>query len=285
MALPNFLILGAMKAGTTSLSDALSQHPDVFIPANKEPNSLVSEDVLDSERRAYEALFELGASALARGEASTAYTKRYMGGHEAARNARELLGADVRLIYLVRDPLARAASHARHTETARRPFDRNRPITPDDPVASVGFYAHQISPWLDQFGSSSLLVIDMADLTSDWPTSKRLICEHLGIDPSKGPTTLGQANASADARPATGLVADILSSTAYRRALQDRIPLKLRRWLRSLVVRRASPSTVTTQSLLVRHDTLQAWSDEVDRLEELTGVRCATPQLERRLAG
>ena len=37
MILPNFLIIGAAKAGTTSLYDWLRQHPDVFMPALKEP--------------------------------------------------------------------------------------------------------------------------------------------------------------------------------------------------------------------------------------------------------
>ena len=38
MALPSFLILGAAKSGTTSLAAYLGQHPDVFVPAKKEPN-------------------------------------------------------------------------------------------------------------------------------------------------------------------------------------------------------------------------------------------------------
>ena len=40
---PNFLIVGAAKSGSTSLYQYLSQHPEVFMPVNKEPNYFVAE--------------------------------------------------------------------------------------------------------------------------------------------------------------------------------------------------------------------------------------------------
>ena len=45
MTLPQFLIVGAMKAGTTSLFLDLGTHPAVFLPIDKEPNSLRRDDI------------------------------------------------------------------------------------------------------------------------------------------------------------------------------------------------------------------------------------------------
>ena len=77
MPLPNFLIIGAAKAGTTSLYDWLRQHPDVFMPALKEPKFFAYDPERGGEfpirtLEAYTALFE-GATAAAIGEASPSY--------------------------------------------------------------------------------------------------------------------------------------------------------------------------------------------------------------------
>ena len=51
MRLPDFLIIGAMKSGTTGLFFDLCSHPRVFLPENKEPTRLASDDVLTTEGR------------------------------------------------------------------------------------------------------------------------------------------------------------------------------------------------------------------------------------------
>ncbi len=44
--LPNFFIVGTAKAGTTSMSQYLNQHPDVFIPPYKDPNFSVIKNLV-----------------------------------------------------------------------------------------------------------------------------------------------------------------------------------------------------------------------------------------------
>ena len=48
---PNFLIVGAAKAGTTSFAKYLNQHPDVFIPENKELRYFISETIKNINRK------------------------------------------------------------------------------------------------------------------------------------------------------------------------------------------------------------------------------------------
>ena len=113
MSGPNFLIIGAAKAGTTSLYHYLRQHPDVYMSPVKEPAYYASAGAGGEPRRrgairtrtAYERLFEAATTERARGEASSQYLN-----DEAApdRIAADL--GDVRLIVSLRNPVDRAYS-------------------------------------------------------------------------------------------------------------------------------------------------------------------------------
>jgi len=74
---PNFFIVGVAKAGTTSLSEWLKQHPQIYIPAIKEPRYFAS-DLVDPivrnvvrSKKDYLSLFAKARNYKARGEAST----------------------------------------------------------------------------------------------------------------------------------------------------------------------------------------------------------------------
>ena len=69
---PNFLIVGAAKAGTSSLWHWLGQHPDVFMPENKEPGFFTHGYGLD-DFDDYLRLFEGGRGKRCVGEATAAY--------------------------------------------------------------------------------------------------------------------------------------------------------------------------------------------------------------------
>ena len=74
MTLPNFIIVGAMKAATTSLASYLGSHPQIFMCEPKEPSFFSRDDPGIKEFEAYESLFA-DAQGIAIGEASTDYTK------------------------------------------------------------------------------------------------------------------------------------------------------------------------------------------------------------------
>lgn len=125
--LPNFLIIGMAKAGTSALYAALKQHPRIFTSPVKEPRFFAFEN--DPPRFGgpafhdyiqyptltrladYEALFAGAGTALARGEASTIYS--YYPGDAPADRIRHYL-PDVRLIVLLRQPAARTYANFVH---------------------------------------------------------------------------------------------------------------------------------------------------------------------------
>jgi hypothetical protein len=122
---PDFLIIGAPKAGTTALHAALAQHPEVFMSDPKEPKYWLCDDAPPPawrgpgdahsqqewvwRREEYERLFTGAGLAQVRGE-STAF---YLWSRGAHRRIAEAL-PDVRLIVVVRDPVDRAYSNWMH---------------------------------------------------------------------------------------------------------------------------------------------------------------------------
>ena len=122
---PDFLVVGAPKAGTTALHAALAQHPDVFVSSTKEPKYWLCDDappphwsgpgdrhsqqewVWQADR--YSALFEPAEPHQARGES----TPFYLWSRGAHRRIAAAL-PDVRLVAVVRDPVDRAYSNWMH---------------------------------------------------------------------------------------------------------------------------------------------------------------------------
>lgn len=100
---PTFFCVGAMKSGTTTLHEYLAQHPEVSVPDGKEINFFyrsLSNLTIDE----YEALFDPAMQA--RGECCPQY-------HHLADTI-ALAYPAARIIYMVRDPVARITSHLKH---------------------------------------------------------------------------------------------------------------------------------------------------------------------------
>lgn len=147
--LPNFLVIGTAKAGSTSLYSYLHQHPQIYMSPVKEPGFfLVREHPVERElnenanpnayafpdRGSYEALFTPNAGEKAIGEASVAYLCYPV----VVKNLLELV-PDVKMIAILRDPSERAFSHFQ--------FDRYRNFQPNPDFDDL---IRQEIPQLDQ---------------------------------------------------------------------------------------------------------------------------------------
>lgn len=104
MKKPNFFIVGAPKCGTTSLYYYLKQHPDIFMPVNKEPHcfcpdlKIASDWIVDGTR--YLNLFQNAGEASRIGEAST----WYLYSKESAKLIKEF-APDAKIIIMLRNPI------------------------------------------------------------------------------------------------------------------------------------------------------------------------------------
>src|SRR5215469_13417957 len=115
MPWPSFFIVGAANSGTTSLYGYLKQHPDVFMPALKEPHYFAQVTPSHKQRHlrtiirnqaAYLRLFHRADGCKAIGEASPSYLWDANAPYRIARAI-----PDAKIIILLRDPVERAYSH------------------------------------------------------------------------------------------------------------------------------------------------------------------------------
>ena len=99
---------------------------------------------------------------------------------------RELLGSDVRLIYVVRDPIDRMLSHYLHNVGGGYE-DRSLVDALSDPESSYvarSRYFFQAEPYLEEFGAESIRIVGREELKGDRPGTMRRTFEFLGVDPN-----------------------------------------------------------------------------------------------------
>lgn len=179
MTLPTFIVIGAAKAGTTSLSSYLRSHPDVFMSYNKEPHYFTRE--WERGLAWYESLFEDGARASAVGEASTSYTMWPQHSEAPERIARLL--PDVKLIYVVRNPVDRVRSqYAHNLDRALETRSISAAIRQDPSYLDTTRYDQQISRFAEHFRPSRLLVVISERLRTDRQAALAEILEFIGVD-------------------------------------------------------------------------------------------------------
>lgn len=177
--LPNFLVIGARKGGTTSLSRYLRGHPQVFIPPVTEP--LFFSSNWDRGRAWYESLFDEAGQARAVGEKSTEYTAHPTFSEVPKRIAKLL--PEVRLIYLVRHPIERMLSeyHYYVKRGMLRDHSAEHALLHDD-YLYLSSYAMQIDQYLEYFPRDQLLIAKSEDLKSDRIQTLTRVYEFLGVD-------------------------------------------------------------------------------------------------------
>lgn len=190
MPLPNFLLIGAAKCGTTNLADCLAQHPEVFFSRPKEPSFFSSMwDHYDLDW--YRSLFEAAGTFKAIGEGSTTYSVAVSWpAHE--RIAQHL--PDAKLIYLIRHPLRRMESMYYQYLANGVPLGSfSRAVREYEPLLDGSLYWRQISLYRRHFRDDRILVILFDDLVSDAPRVHRRVFEFLGVNPNVRVLPRGQA--------------------------------------------------------------------------------------------
>lgn len=185
--LPDFVVIGAMKSGTTSLFSALGKLPGVRLPATKEPHFFSHPDVWSRGIDWYASLFAGIPTALRTGESSTSYTSPLYSKEAAARIAQTLPRA--RLVCLLREPRARLRSHFVHEVRRTREVRSFRAalMDPDSIYVRQSEYARCLEPYFERFDRSRMLIITLEALTADDAHGWHELQAHLDLDPSQGP--------------------------------------------------------------------------------------------------
>jgi hypothetical protein len=180
-ALPNLLVVGAQKCGTSGLHYYLGLHPEVSMSKPKELNYFIEERNWPRGEDWYKRHFD--AAATVRGESSPNYTAypQHMGVPERMAS----VIPDARIIYIVRDPLMRIAAHWVHNYAKRREkgtlYDTLQ--HPNTSYIVRSQYFMQMQQFLRFFDREQILIFQQSDLRDDRAATLRRVFEFVGIDP------------------------------------------------------------------------------------------------------
>ncbi len=164
--LPNLIIIGAMKSGTTSLHYYLGLHPQIFMSKPKELNFFNLEFNWPKGVQWYESHF-LDKTKI-RGESSTSYTK-YPTFKGVAERMYSIL-PEIKIIYLIRDPIERIISEYTHNFSQGR---ENRTFTDslknieNNHYVNCSKYYAQLEQYLKFYSISNILIITAYDLMNN----------------------------------------------------------------------------------------------------------------------
>jgi hypothetical protein len=194
VALPNLLVIGAMKCGTTALHRYLGEHPQISMAGAKEVNFFSGPEQAPASGPQtwwmtgqwhrgldwYASLFDPAAPV--RGESSPAYTSPDQT-EAVGRIAATLPHA--RLLYVVRDPADRALSqyaHHRRDGAERRPVEEAL-LDPASQYVARSRYHERLAPYLEHFPLEQVHVVVQERLLHDRRRELARCFAHAGADP------------------------------------------------------------------------------------------------------
>ena len=177
--LPQLIVVGAMKSGTSSLYHYLAANPALAPARLKEVDFFRSENDFAQGLDWYESLFP--ADRKCAYDVSPNYTKRHLFPGVAERMWKVV--PDARLVYVVRDPVARAVSHYVHSSASgseRRSFSEAIRTDGSNYVLTSRYF-FQIEAYLEFYDRDRILVLPSEDLSNDPAGAARRVCRFAGV--------------------------------------------------------------------------------------------------------
>jgi hypothetical protein len=292
--LPDFLLVGAAKSATSSLSLYLDQHPQIAMASQKEswffsfygkPPEYDSPGVLSdvvSDLDTYTRLYDGATLEQKLGDACPSYLYTY---EDTIRNIQQLYSAEalakLKIIISLREPVGRAYSqyytfkrkvqeplsfdHAIQSDTINKRLQENWNIFYD--YLGFGMYASQVEAFQQAFGKDRVHVLLYEDIRSDIQKTCRDIYDFLEIAPDVVVDDRHKINAISGEPRLKWVVAGLFSKNRLKRAISAIIPQKLRMTIIYLVfkvqLKRESLDEETFRQLS------QHFTQDISRLEKL----------------
>ncbi len=184
------IIIGAMKSGTTTLFELLAAHPKIAPASPKEPGFFAFDELWQQGYDWYHRLFDFDpAHHSYRLEASTDYTKAPFV-TDIWDRMRASPHKKFKLIYIMRDPVKRLESHARHTQKTRKELGQQISPRPDHSLdaglsqisLAASQYAYQLDQFTEAHAQGDLHVMSFEALRLDPKASMAAVFDFLGLE-------------------------------------------------------------------------------------------------------
>ena len=164
---PDFMLIGAMKSGTTTLHAHLTRHPDVYLCEPKEPGFFSRDERYACGIESYRELFRPARPRQLCGEASTCYTRWPHYADVAPRIAEHV--PDARFLFIMRDPVERSYSHYRHLCEEWAAAGKDIPsfseaieVAPE--IVDASLYCAQLQRFLSHFSRDRFHLLTLEEL-------------------------------------------------------------------------------------------------------------------------
>lgn len=179
--LPNFIVIGVAKCGTTTLCNTLDNHPDIFFSKPKEPNYFNKIIGYESSRDQYEKIFDNTENIPLRGEGSVGYTNPNRM-HLVPRRIHEAI-PDCKIIFMVRHPIKRLESDWKmRTRQRKKVQNFNKALEWDITLYNHGLYWRILSQYLKYFKKEQILTVFMEDLYKSFDLEILRVLKHIDAD-------------------------------------------------------------------------------------------------------
>lgn len=276
----DFVYVGTPRAGSTWLAGVLDEHPQVYVPHNKELHFFNDRHISGSPflypkgMELYRSYFADAPTGSRSGDISPYY---YYDPNAAARLAREF--PHVKIIAFLRNPVDMLASLyrlLRQRERRAATFEQELALRPH--WLDLGFYHRLLQPYFDHFPPEQIYVGIHEHFFADEATNLRDLLSFLDVDPTFRPSLLGQKiNVSSDDAPnpvrrLRGLILQLLQRP-------DMLPVKrlLHQYRLNRVhytgVPKADAAAVAARvSAATRHELLELFAPDIRRLERQLGI-------------
>lgn len=270
-SLPNLIVIGAMKCGTTALYYYLSKHPQIKMSRRKEMMFFSHEFRWKRGVAWYRSNFR--GDEPVKGEVSPQYTE-YPQRTGVAERMYSVV-PDAKLIYLVRDPIDRMLSHyvhsyANHTEHR----DAAEALSDlQSPYVTWSQYFMQLEQYLQYYPRENILVVDQSDLYHNRLSTLQRVFRFLGVDDSfEHPDfskTQNLTSIKGRNNPIGVLLHMILDKVSHLDVIGPYVRII---WEKRIVWTFSKPIAQPTISPKLREQLAKCFKDDVRKLRKFTGL-------------
>ena len=288
--LPNFLIVGAAKSGTSSLHNYLNQHPEVFMPSYnkegmkvKEPRFLIKDLVQHRLHNGvwnweeYKSLFNDVKDEISIGESTVLYLYYYK---HAIDNIKKYLGENVKIIIMLRNPTDRAYSAFQHVsrglkeqnsfeealEIEKGKMDKESSLTPMVMYKEMGLYHEMVRAYKENF--KNVHIVFYEDFRDDTEGEIKKIFKFLGLSLSAHIDFVSRHNVGGKRWKNEKMKHVFMKNNPLKSALKKVVPKSLRKGVRDTLIS-ASTDKVAPMKENTRIKLNTFFKDDVKKLSDL----------------
>ena len=288
--LPNFLIVGAAKSGTSSLHNYLNQHPEVFMPSYnkegmkvKEPRFLIKDLVQHRLHNGvwsweeYKSLFNDVKDEISIGESTVLYLYYYQ---HAIDNIKKYLGENVKIIIMLRNPTDRAYSAFQHVSRGLKEqnsfeealkiekgrMNKESSLTPMVMYREMGLYHDMVRAYKENF--KNVHVIFYEDFRDDTEEEIKKIFKFLELSLSANIDFISRHNVGGKRWKNEKMKHVFMKNNPLKSALKKVIPKSLRKGVRDTLIS-ASTEKVVPMKENTRIKLSTFFKDDIKKLSNL----------------